>query len=207
MELSTYCVQVLVTVIAFIGSCLLLGKILDAVTVFLVTRCGRWLINVTFLGVFHHELSHALFAVLTGAKINSITLFRISHKDGKLGEVKFTPRGLGVTQAVQVVLTSIAPMITGALSLWGLFGYVIPWAGREYGIWASVLLGYLAFSIFMHMSLSGQDIKNIFSKILYLFPILFIVFFLFNVNLPQVLSGEHSIAPIKELISVIKNIK
>ena len=207
MDLSTYCVQVLVTVIAFIGGCLLLGKILDAITVFLVTRSGRWLINATFLGVFHHELSHALFALLTGAKINSITLFRISHKDGKLGEVKFTPRGLGITQAVQVVLTSIAPMITGVLSLWGLIGYAIPWAGREHGVWVSILLSYLAFSIFMHMSLSGQDIKNIFSKFLYLFPILFIVFFLFNVNLPQAMTGEHSVAPIKELISAIKNIK
>lgn len=207
MDLSTYCVQVLVTVIAFTGGCLLLGKILDAITVFLVTRSGRWLINATFLGVFHHELSHALFALLTGAKINSITLFRISHKDGKLGEVKFTPRGLGITQAVQVVLASIAPMITGALSLWGLVGFAIPWAGREHGIWASILLSYLAFSIFMHMSLSGQDIKNIFSKFLYLFPILFIVFFLFNVNLPQAMTGEHSVAPIKELISAIKNIK
>lgn len=207
MDLSTYCVQVLVTVIAFTGGCLLLGKILDAITVFLVTRSGRWLINATFLGVFHHELSHALFALLTGAEINSITLFRISHKDGKLGEVKFTPRGLGITQAVQVVLTSIAPMITGVLSLWGLIGYAIPWAGREHGIWASILLSYLAFSIFMHMSLSGQDIKNIFSKFLYLFPILFIVFFLFNVNLPQAMTGEHSVAPIKELISAIKNIK
>lgn len=202
--MSQYCIQIAISVVAFILGCCLLGKLLDSIIRAVISHTGNWLINLTFIGVFHHELSHALLALLTGAKINSITLFRLSHKDGKLGEVKFTPRGLGITQAFQVVLTSIAPMLMGTLSLWLLLLHAIPSAVESKSVIPATVLGYLAFSIFIHMSLSSQDIKNILRKIIYLLIFLFIVFFLFNINLPQYLAGEVGTAPIKDLISAIR---
>lgn len=203
--MSEYLIQIFISAVVFILLCCLLGKLFDSLTRAILAKGGNGLINITFLGVFHHELSHALLALLTGAKINSITLFRISHKDGKLGEVKFTPRGLGVTQAVQVVLTSAAPMLCGSLSLFLLWKYALP---VEESTWYRVALGYFMVSVFVHMSLSKQDIKNIFSKLGYLLIILFVIFFLFDINVFN-LSGNavERVSVFRRVLEVLKSVK
>lgn len=51
----------------------------------------RW----TAVGVIFHELSHLLFAFLTGAKIEGFRLYRFkrSEDDDVLGYVNYAPRG------------------------------------------------------------------------------------------------------------------
>ena len=88
---------------------------------------GANLINyITFVGVMHHELSHALLAFLSGAKVTEIKLFRIHHNDGALGYVAYAPRGNFILQSIQKVVTSIAPIICGFISCSLLFLYVQP---------------------------------------------------------------------------------
>ena len=120
------------------------------------------------------QLSHLLLAFLTGAKIESVVLFRVKPKNGNIGEVTFKPRGSKWMQALQVVLSSVAPMLLGLWSLWVLVSVLMP---KSTGLYLGVY-GYLAFSIFMNMALSKQDIKNIFSKFGWLLLVLFIMFFI-----------------------------
>ena len=81
----------------------LYGKLLDCLRGLVAKKCGGFFAVLTFIGIAHHELSHAVVALLTGAKVNSIVLFRLKAKNGNLGEVKITPRGLGIFNTVKYV--------------------------------------------------------------------------------------------------------
>ena len=113
----------------------------------------------TYLGTVIHELSHATFAFLTGAKVNRITLI---PKGTTLGSVEYTPRGNKFFQGLQMSLSAIAPTVVGtALLLWLLLG-VHPLLTE---VWHYVLFYYVALSILFHMDLSLQDLRNFFAGI------------------------------------------
>lgn len=126
-------------------------------------------------GVILHELSHALFCLLTGAKIKRIALF---DKEG--GSVEHEQSKLPV---LGPILISLAPFVAGSIAIFffakwlGLkeidltnltFSYndVISFAKSvfrqldltNYKNWVIV---YLALSVAVTMSPSKQDIKNI----------------------------------------------
>ena len=108
---------------------------------------------LTFLGTVHHECSHALYALITGAKVEKIDLFK--PEGNRLGCVQLTPRGIWLTKALQLTFSAIAPTVQGFISinlLVYLFLFVSP-------IWLKILIGYLMFSIFIHMNMSGADMK------------------------------------------------
>ena len=63
--------------------------------------------GLTFVGTIHHELSHALYALITGAKVTNVEVFK--PKDDRLGCVEFIPRGNWFTKALQMTLSGIAP--------------------------------------------------------------------------------------------------
>lgn len=110
--------------------------------------------RLTFIGVFHHELSHALLATITGAKVKKIVFF---HPDGdRLGYVEYATRGNVIFRSVQQTMASIAPVFCGALTSAGIYYYmsVSTLAG-----WQIVLLWYALISIIIHMTMSGQDFK------------------------------------------------
>lgn len=109
----------------------------------------------TFLGTVHHELAHALFAFLSGAKVTKVEVFRVRGK--QLGCVEFYTRGNAVTKAVQMTLASIAPVVCGTMSL---FVLSLLWLRYCTQIWHYVLVFYFFISIFIHMNMSAQDIKN-----------------------------------------------
>lgn len=151
---------------------------------------GANLINyLTFPGVVHHELSHALFAFLTGAKVTEIKLFRIHHKDGRLGYVSYAPRGNFITMSIQKVLSSIAPIVMGFISCSLLYLYARP--ELEDILWQTVLLYYLMVSIILHMSLSKQDIKVMKSGILVVILGMTIGFYAFGFNLIEILQLDQ----------------
>ena len=111
--------------------------------------------TLTFPGVWYHELSHALFAFLSGAKVDKIKLYE--KKDGHLGYVIYTPRGKWVSRSMQLCMASCAPVVMGMLAdaaiIWLIYAVTLP-------VWAYILLGYLAVSILIHMDMSGADLKS-----------------------------------------------
>lgn len=184
----------------FLIACfMVIGRLLSAFRNWVIDKTGSWVIFVTFIGVVHHELAHFLLALLSGAKIQSVVLFRLKPKDGNIGEVKFSPRGWNVAQSMQVVLTSVAPMLIGFINLYILFTVVNPLVT---GWWQAVLF-YVEFSIFLNMSLSKQDVKNILTRLGWLLIVLIVLFMIgfeyLGVPLPTDIATDVS--------AVILNIK
>ena len=158
--------RILLTAILLYILVLLYCNIVKCVSQFLVKSvaeligCGGtyMIFNVlTFPGVIHHELSHALFAFITGAKILKIDIFHLPSADGTLGSVAYAPRGPMVLQGLQMCLASIAPAITPWLT--------VPLLSRFYqesiGFPLKIFLLYLIFSIISHISLSNADLKGL----------------------------------------------
>lgn len=111
--------------------------------------------RLTFIGVIHHELSHALLAFITGAKITSCKLFKI--KDGTLGHVDIVPRGPWIVRLIQQALCGVAPVLCGGITLYLMYYYGL-YIRQTYD-YITVILLMLAMSISYHMSMSKQDFK------------------------------------------------
>lgn len=93
----------------------------DSFTYFIFNR-------LTFIGVFHHELSHALLATVTGAKVTKIVFF---HPDGdRLGYVEYVTRGNIIMRSIQQALASI----TGILRCIDKCGYLL----LSYCLWCGI---------------------------------------------------------------------
>ena len=122
--------------------------------------------RLTFIGVFHHELSHALLATLTGAKVTKIVFF---HPDGdRLGYVQYVTRGNVIMAAIQQTMASIAPVFCGALTSAGIYYYM---SGTTLVMWQMVLLWYVFISVILHMTMSSQDFKVLVNILLMLIVI------------------------------------
>lgn len=117
------------------------------------------LVNIaTFPGVVHHELSHAVMACASGARVTKIKF--IEFGTGRLGHVNYRTRGGPVKASVQHCLTAMGPMLMGPVTitaLW-LFYYQTPLAGIP---WVRATLAYITVSIIIHMRLSKSDMRNI----------------------------------------------
>lgn len=136
----------------------IIGLIKKYITLFLDnilgTKLTLFIINrLTFIGTIHHELAHALLAFLSGAKIVKIKL--LEFKGNNLGSVQYIPRGNIITKSVQHTLSAYAPVICGFITELVLWMY---WNFSE-NVWLNILKIYLMFSIFIHMTMSKQDIQ------------------------------------------------
>ncbi len=129
---------------------------------------------LTYPGTVHHELSHALAGLITGARVESISLI---PKGNELGSVKIVPQGNLFLKSLQLSLTAIAPVVTGCVNLCLMWRFLLPLAA---GIWQKILFWYLFISILFHMSMSGADYKNFFKGLLPSVLSLFILFLLLS---------------------------
>ena len=111
---------------------------------------------VTFPGTMLHELSHAIAAWMTGAKVVNCSLFEI-NSSGRLGHVEFVPKGNPFKKSWQLAVTSCAPVINGII--WMLVGSKLLTA-YNLPFFINIILVYLLISILDHMSMSKEDIKN-----------------------------------------------
>lgn len=130
-------------------------------SIFVGKKFAIFILNyATFIGTIHHELSHAIFAILTGAKILSVRLFTINRY--KLGSVTYQLRGGIFRKALQQTIVSMAPLLTAIPTSYILFKY--GYSGTENILFKSFIL-YAIISIILQSSMSRQDIKVLKEKL------------------------------------------
>lgn len=150
---------IIVLFIPFVG--LLIEKITHTTVLLFCKSNHRFALlynYFTFPGVMHHELSHALFALLTGARITATSLFKPDLDNGTLGSVSFYTRGPSILQALQAYCAGVAPVPCGLLTCSLLHKYVIETTSLT--IAQRGILLYLAFCILLHSRLSVADITT-----------------------------------------------
>lgn len=119
------------------------------------SRFAEWVCNrLLFPGTVVHELSHALFAAASGAKVLKVRCLTLFSKD-TLGYVQFQPRGNPLQQSFQMTVTGCSPTVTGIFLLW-LMGSL--WSFCSLPV--QVIFVYLGISIADHMSMSPSDVQN-----------------------------------------------
>ena len=120
--------------------------------------------KLTFLGVVHHEFSHALMVLLQGAKLDGM---RLTQKGDTLGAVFFRPRGNALLRGIQYCLVQIGPIIFGTISITVLCNTVVDNVGAEYvktwAFWVQILVIQ---QVAYHMQLQKQDVKNMLKGII-----------------------------------------
>lgn len=119
-------------------------------------KVGSFIANrLTFVGTMHHELSHALLATITGAKVTEIHLIKMSGDT--LGSVNFIPRGHKVFKNIQYCMAALAPVLCGFVSLFLMFNYINLDPSLNMKTWQWIAVIYIEVSIFLHMTLSKAD--------------------------------------------------
>ena len=152
-----------------------IDAIVNSIAITLYKYCGRFITMLvmnylTFVGVIHHELSHALFAFFTGADIVKVDLFKVTNNT--LGQVMYRTRGNMFMRSIQDTLSAIAPMVTGVFSEYMLYNLLTTHQLTGGG---KLIILYVMVSILCHMSLSVQDIKMMLRGL----PIFALLVFLF----------------------------
>ena len=140
----------------------------------------NWL---TVPGVIHHELAHAALAVITGAHITEFRPFWPDRYTGSLGHVSFVARGPLITRCLQYTLISAAPVLLGSIST-----IVLVTISLRASLTPTMLLllYYMAFSVFIHASMSLTDVKVMLQGI-WVFYIISTAFFAFlQIDLIQI---------------------
>lgn len=147
------------------------SKIGRNVTLFIANR-------LTFLGTMLHEFAHALFAFCTGAHINKIELFH--PENNTLGKVMFSTRGGPILSSIQLSVSAVAPMVLGTITESLLFKVL---KTKNVNIAIRIFIIYAMVSIFIHMTMSWQDILNYVKGLPICFIIICIAFYFTGFNI------------------------
>ena len=146
----------------------------------LISRSGALYLffanTLTFPGVMYHELSHAFFAFITGAKINEIKLYQ--KREGHLGYVNYTPRGPWAFRCLQLSVASCGPVIAGIIALVGLIYTFTEYAFMP--VWGKGILIYLGISVLIHMDMSYADLKSYVKGIPFFIILIFVISFVYQ---------------------------
>lgn len=137
---------------------------------------------ITFAGVVHHELSHALFCFLTGAKVKKIILFK--PEGTTLGKVIYSNRGGVILSSIQNSLSAVAPVVMGFISEFILINFVLTNCKTT---WQKGITLYLMISIFVHMTMSWQDIKIGLLGLPVCALIVFVICYIFKIDIITIL--------------------
>lgn len=166
---ATFFALIFILVLGFIASALerLINLILGGVlgSGFTLLFCNY----LTFPGTILHELSHALAATITGAKVKEISFFDLGVS---LGHVTYITRGPKFMKSLQDSFTACAPIISGSLALLTLYSAI---SGTSHSMGITVLLIYLTVCVIDHMTMSIIDAINFFKGIWALAILIFAV--------------------------------
>lgn len=177
-QFSTAFINVMIITIALILLGYLMHLLSGGIAKLLATMIGSkaaiFVVNrVTFIGVIHHELSHALLAFISGAKIYEISLFKPNGKE--LGHVRLAYRGNVIIKAIQACLSAYAPVICGTFTSMILIHILLE---QNLPVWGQGILIFLLLSIILHEDLSMADIRNGLRGLPIVMFLLFFVFLL-----------------------------
>lgn len=128
--------------------------------------CNRLL----FLGTVVHELSHALFAFVSGARVTKIRCFTLFSKN-TLGYVEFCTVGGPFRRSFQLAFSSCAPTVVGCFILSVIFHI---WSLSDLSIPLRIFLVYFGVSVADHMSMSNVDVRNYVRGCVFLSSVLFV---------------------------------
>lgn len=150
---------------------------------------------LTFPGVMYHEFAHALFAVITGAKLVEVALFRPTGLS--LGHVTYRTRGPHIMCSLQRSFSSCAPVIMGLIGEYYLVNLLL--AHKTQGF-TTFLVSYLVISIGVHMEMSLADLWGYLkgSPVFYLFWLILLAAIFYYTGIPNLSS-------LYELIQTLKN--
>lgn len=148
--------------------------------VFITNLLFNW---ISFVGVIHHELSHALFAIITGAKVTKIELFKPNGYS--LGSVSFIPRGNLMMRSIQNSVSAVGPVLLGCITEYVIYKFILP--NTRVG-WQKGIILYLMISIFLHMTMSLPDIKCWLKGVPVCFIITFILVIIFKIDIFTVIN-------------------
>ena len=154
----------------------ILSKITSEKTAMIIVN---WL---TVPGVVHHELSHAALAVITGAHITEFRPFWLDRSNGSLGHVNFVARGPLAVRCLQYTLISTAPVLLGSSTV--LFATISIRTSLTPAM--KFFLYYMAFSVFIHASMSFADVKVMLRGIWVLYVISTVFCIFLNLDLIQI---------------------
>ena len=129
--------------------------------------CNRLL----FLGTVVHELSHALFAAMSGAKVLKVRCLTLFSKD-TLGYVQFATRGRPVKRSFQMAFIGCAPTVVGCLLLYIM---IRNWNQIAASFPVELFLIYFGVSVADHMSMSSSDVQNYIKGCPLIFVLMFVL--------------------------------
>lgn len=129
----------------------------------------------TIPGTILHETAHAIFGLLTGAKITDISY--LDTKGDSLGHVDYIVRGPKPIKAIQHTMIACAPVFAGIIAQYFLINAIFY---GHFSIWAEIFFWYLVISVIDHMSMSSVDIKHYFQGMWAIAPLVFAGFFLYG---------------------------
>ena len=128
---------------------------------------------VTFPGIVIHELSHLIFAVITGAEVRYISF--VEDDDGRLGHVTSRARGPWFIVAIQYTLIAIAPVIVGLTLGFLLLRYIF---AEQHSLGMNICLWYLIICLINHSTMSKSDIEGYFRGVWIFIVPLFALFWM-----------------------------
>jgi len=189
-----------------IGIYLLIILILGYISVFLRERFleFKWMLPLTFLGIFIHESSHALLCLLTGGRV---TGFRVTPHEGSVTHYRPKVPVLGP------MLTAVAPMLVGlmvigvishfwlktaitadSINVWQAMVKVL--ASLNPFQWQAWVLAVILLNIGVMLGPSIEDLKSI-------WPLVILSFFIHSQGLAQILTLVIALISVNILLFVL----
>lgn len=171
----------IILIIILIG--VVINMLSDKITQFLYKHFGKFITilvmnYITFIGVIHHELAHAIFAFLTGAKVIKVQLFSVNKNT--LGQVLYVTRGNAITKSIQDTLASVAPVIAGMLSEYYLYRLLTTY---DVSGALKLVIYYIMVSILCHMRMSKQDLRMFLRGLPIFCLVMFVIIYITQVNI------------------------
>jgi len=189
-----------------VGIYLLIILVLGYISVYLRENYleFKWMLPLTFIGIFIHESAHALFCLLTGGKV---TGFRVTPHEGSV--THYRPK----VPVIGPMLTAIAPMLVGLIVM-GIISHF--WLNTAItidstNVWTAIvkvlsslnpftlhawILALILLNIGVMLGPSVEDLKSI-------WPLIILSFFIHSTSLAQILTLVIALISVNILLFVL----
>lgn len=156
-----------------------------------------------FPGIFLHELSHLLIALLLQVPVGEVNLF--PDLDSEENDVRMGSVAIATVDPIRRSLIGVAPIFFGFAAVLGILFFVFQ-PGQSLIWWELVIAFYLIFSISNTMFSSKKDLEGtpeILLAIIFLALLIFAVLYFLGVRLSFDLSNSFASATWLQAVSLI----